>query len=265
MTQSPALETRDLVVRFPGKPQPTLDHISLTIPDGSFAVLVGASGSGKSTLLHCLAGLITPTSGTVVDHGEGTGRPVTAPSPRRGVAFQRDVLFPWMTVADNIEFALAARKSAKPERRARIRDLLDLVGLPEDVGGQRPTELSGGMRQRVSIARVLAGEPTVMLMDEPFAALDALTRLRMQDLLIDLWTRLNRTIVFVTHDIDEAIRLGDTVSVLRDGHIAEHIVNPLSRPRPADALADQPGYSEIRKILHHQLGTDHAVHGSQRT
>jgi NitT/TauT family transport system ATP-binding protein len=244
-----AVQTHDLVVQFPGQQEPTLRNISLTIPDGSFAVLVGASGSGKSTLLHCLAGLIAPTSGTVTDNGET----VTAPHPRRGVAFQRDVLFPWMTVADNIDFALAARHLAKPERQAQIRILLDLVGLREEVGRQRPTELSGGMRQRVSIARVLAGEPTVMLMDEPFAALDALTRLRMQDLLIDLWTRLNRTIVFVTHDIDEAIRLGDTVSVLRDGRIAEHIVNPLSRPRPADALADQLGYSEIRKTLHHQL------------
>ncbi|OBC13086.1 ABC transporter [Mycobacterium sp. 852013-50091_SCH5140682] len=244
-----AIQTHDLVVQFPGQREPTLKNISLTVPDGSFAVLVGASGSGKSTLLHCLAGLITPTSGTVTD----TGEPVTEPHPRRGMAFQRDVLFPWMTVADNIDFALAARHLAKPERQEQIRILLDLVGLREEVARQRPTELSGGMRQRVSIARVLAGEPSVMLMDEPFAALDALTRLRMQDLLIDLWTRLNRTIVFVTHDIDEAIRLGDTVSVLRDGRIAEHIVNPLSRPRPADALADQPGYSGIRKTLHHQL------------
>lgn len=244
-----AIQTRDLVVQFPGQREPTLKNISLTVPDGSFAVLVGASGSGKSTLLHCLAGLITPTSGTVIDNGE----PVTEPQPRRGVAFQRDVLFPWMTVADNIDFALAARNLAKRQRQEQIRVLLDLVGLREDVARQRPTELSGGMRQRVSIARVLAGEPTVMLMDEPFAALDALTRLRMQDLLIDLWTRLNRTIVFVTHDIDEAIRLGDTVTVLRDGRIADHIVNPLNRPRPADALADQPSYSEIRKILHHQL------------
>jgi NitT/TauT family transport system ATP-binding protein len=244
-----AIQTHDLIVRFPGQREPTLKNISLTVPDGSFAVLVGASGSGKSTLLHCLAGLITPTSGTVTDNGE----PVTEPHPRRGVAFQRDVLFPWMTVADNIDFALAARHLAKEQRQEQIGVLLDLVGLREDVARQRPTELSGGMRQRVSIARVLAGEPSVMLMDEPFAALDALTRLRMQDLLIDLWTRLNRTIVFVTHDIDEAIRLGDTVSVLRDGRIADHIVNPLNRPRPADALADQPGYSEIRKTLHHQL------------
>ncbi|GAS89193.1 ABC transporter ATP-binding protein [Mycolicibacterium brisbanense] len=244
-----AIQTHDLVVQFPGQREPTLKNISVTVPDGSFAVLVGASGSGKSTLLHCLAGLIAPTSGTVTDNGE----PVTEPHPRRGVAFQRDVLFPWMTVADNIDFALTARYLAKTERQEQIRILLDLVGLRADVARQRPTELSGGMRQRVSIARVLAGEPSVMLMDEPFAALDALTRLRMQDLLIDLWTRLNRTIVFVTHDIDEAIRLGDTVSVLRDGRIADHIVNPLSRPRPADALADQPGYSEIRKTLHRQL------------
>ncbi|CDP85954.1 MULTISPECIES: ABC transporter ATP-binding protein [Mycolicibacterium] len=251
-----SIQTRDLVVKFPGKQEPTLKGISLTIPDGSFYVLVGASGSGKSTLLHCLAGLITATSGSITDNGED----VTAPNPRRGVAFQRDVLFPWMTVADNIDFALAARRSAKSQRRATIHELLDLVGLRDEVARQRPGELSGGMRQRVSIARVLAGEPTVMLMDEPFAALDALTRLRMQDLLIDLWTRLNRTIVFVTHDIDEAIRLGDTVSVLRDGKIADQITNPLSRPRPADSLADQPGYSEIRKSLHHQLGIDHAVH-----
>ncbi|MDV6299169.1 ABC transporter ATP-binding protein [Dietzia maris] len=250
-----ALETQDLVVRFPGTPQPTLDRITLTIPDRSFTVLVGASGSGKSTLLHCLAGLTAPTSGHVTDNGEV----ITAPDPRRGVAFQRDVLFPWLTVEDNIDFALVARGLSAKTRRARVYELLDLVGLTSQVSRQRPSELSGGMRQRVSIARVLAGEPEVMLMDEPFAALDALTRLRMQDLLIDLWTRLDRTVVFVTHDIDEAIRLGDTIKVLRGGVIAENIVNPLDRPRPADSLAELPGYSELRKDLHHQLGIDHAL------
>ena len=250
-----ALQIEDLVVHFPGNPAPTLDRITMTVPDGSFTVLVGASGSGKSTLLHCLAGLISPTSGSVSDNGEI----VDAPNPRRGVAFQRDVLFPWMSVNDNIEFALRARKQPKNQRGGRIADLLDVVGLGAGVGQQRPTELSGGMRQRVSIARLLAGEPAVMLMDEPFAALDALTRLRMQDLITDLWTQFNRTIVFVTHDIDEAIRLADTVSVLRDGQIVDHITNPIGRPRPADTLADQAGYSEVRRTLHHELGIDHAL------
>ena len=250
-----AITTHDLVVQFPGNPAPTLDGINITIPDSGFTVLVGASGSGKSTLLHCLAGLTTPTSGTVTDNNET----VDAPDPRRGVVFQRDVLFPWMSVADNIEFALRATGFPPRQRRTRVTELLDVVGLSEAVGGRRPRELSGGMRQRVSIARTLAGEPSVLLMDEPFAALDALTRLKMQDLLIDLWTQFNRTIVFVTHDIDEAIRLADTVSVLRGGQIVEQLTNPLPRPRPADTLADQPGYSEIRKALHHQLGIDHAI------
>ncbi|QNG18147.1 ABC transporter ATP-binding protein [Rhodococcus triatomae] len=248
------IRTHDLVVRFPRQPEPTLDGIDITVAEGSFRVLVGASGSGKSTLLHCLAGLITPTAGTVTDNGEV----VRAPDPCRGVAFQRDVLFPWMSVADNIDFALRARGLRTAQRRSRTAELLDLVGLSPSVGGQRPSELSGGMRQRVGIARVLAGEPAVMLMDEPFAALDALTRLKMQDLLIDLWTTLGRTVVFVTHDIDEAIRLADTVSVLRGGRIVEQISNPLPRPRPADSLADQPGYSALRKTLHHELGVDHA-------
>ncbi|WP_063002441.1 ABC transporter ATP-binding protein [Nocardia mikamii] len=245
-----AIATHDLVVRFPNAEQPTLRGIDLTVPDGSFTVLVGASGSGKSTLLHCLAGLLPPTSGTVTDAGER----VTGPDPRRGVAFQRDVLFPWMSVAANIEFALRAHRVAARERRDHIAELLDLVGLPGDVGGLRPSQLSGGMRQRVGIARMLAGEPDIMLMDEPFAALDALTRLNMQDLLIDVWTRLQRTVVFVTHDVDEAIRLADTIGVLRDGQIIDLITNPLARPRPADTLADQTGYSGLRRTLHHELG-----------
>jgi NitT/TauT family transport system ATP-binding protein len=255
-----SVATRDLVVHFPNQPAPTLHEITLTVPDGSFTVLVGASGSGKSTLLHCLAGLITPTAGTVLDNDEV----VTAPDPRRGMAFQRDVLFPWMSVADNIDFALRAHRVPARQRAGRIDELLELVGLPGDVAGRRPSELSGGMRQRVGIARMLAGEPSTMLMDEPFAALDALTRLKMQDLVIDLWTRLNRTIVFVTHDVDEAIRLSDTIGVLADGRIAKSINNPLSRPRPADTLADQPGYSELRRTLHHELGVEHARDDTKR-
>ncbi|MBF6175607.1 ABC transporter ATP-binding protein [Nocardia blacklockiae] len=246
------IATQDLVVRYPGAPAPTLRDISLEVPDGSFLVLVGASGSGKSTLLHCLAGLVAPTAGAVLDDGA----PVTAPDPRRGVAFQRDVLFPWMSVADNIAFALRAHGVPRRDRPGRIAELLELVGLPAAVGEQRPNRLSGGMRQRVGLARLLAGEPAIMLMDEPFAALDALTRLKMQDLVIDLWTRLGRTVVFVTHDVDEAIRLSDSIGVLREGRIATHLTNPLSRPRPAGTLADQPGYSDLRRRLHHELGID---------
>ncbi len=252
-----AIETHDLVVHFPGTPHPTLDGITMTIPDGSFTVLVGASGSGKSTLLHCLAGLTTAT----VDRSPTTVRSSTAPGPRRGVAFQRDVLVPLDVGRGQHRFRARRAQTAREGPPAHgSTNCSTWSASPPEVAGQRPSELSGGMRQRVSIARVLAGEPEVMLMDEPFAALDALTRLRMQDLLIDLWTRLGRTVVFVTHDIDEAIRLGDTIKVLRGGGIAEHIVNPLSRPRPADSLADLPGYSELRKTLHHQLGIDHALH-----
>ncbi|WP_028922131.1 ABC transporter ATP-binding protein [Pseudonocardia acaciae] len=244
-----SLRTRDLTVRFPGRPAPTLDHIDFEAADGSFTVLVGASGSGKSTLLHCLAGLLAPTAGEVVD---GT-RPVTEPSPRRGVVFQRDVLFPWTSVAGNIGFALHALGTPRGLRAERIAELLEMVGLPPSVARERPSRLSGGMRQRVGIARMLAGEPEIMLMDEPFAALDALTRLRMQDLVVDLWSRLKRTIVFVTHDVDEAIRLSDNIVVIRDGKLSTHIANPLARPRPPDSLADLPGYSELRRCLHHQL------------
>lgn len=246
------ITAHELVVHFPNNPAPTLRDIELQVPEGSFLVLLGASGSGKSTLLHCLAGLTTPSSGVVLDNGE----PVTAPDPRRGMAFQRDVLFPWMSVADNIAFALRAHGVPRADRRRRISELLDLVGLSDAVAAQRPSRLSGGMRQRVGLARMLAGEPATMFMDEPFAALDALTRLRMQDLLIDLWTRLNRTVVFVTHDVDEAIRLSDTIGVLRDGRLATLLTNPLERPRPAGTLADQPGYSELRRRLHHELGLE---------
>ncbi|WP_336793612.1 MULTISPECIES: ABC transporter ATP-binding protein [Gordonia] len=248
------ITTRDLTVRFPGTTRAALHEVDLTVPDGSFTALVGASGSGKSTLLHAVAGLQSPTAGSVLDNGQQ----VAGPDPRRGMAFQRDVLFPWMSVADNIEFALIAGDVQRSERGRRIAELLDVVGLAPDVGRQRPSELSGGMRQRAGIARMLAGDPDVLLMDEPFAALDALTRLRMQDLILDLWARSGRTVVFVTHDVDEAVRLADTIVVLHRGRIIERIDNPVPRPRPADVLADLPGYLDTRRTLHHLLGVaDH--------
>jgi NitT/TauT family transport system ATP-binding protein len=243
------LQAHGLTVQFPGTAIPSLHEIDLDIEEGSFTVLVGPSGSGKSTLLYCLAGLLCPTHGHVTENGET----VTAPHPRRGMAFQRDILFTWMSVESNITFALRATGVPAREHRARVRELLAAVGLSTDVARQRPNQLSGGMRQRVGLARMLAGEPDVMLMDEPFAALDAQTRLRMQDLVVDLWSRLRRTVVFVTHDVDEAIRVSDRIVVLSEGAVRSAIDNPLPRPRPADSLADLAGYSDLRRWLHHEL------------
>ncbi|BBZ01565.1 ABC transporter ATP-binding protein [Mycolicibacterium chitae] len=246
------LRTDGLVVRHPGAAAPSLRGIDLEFPDGSFTVLVGPSGCGKTTLLYCLAGLLSASEGRVTDDGAV----VDKPDPRRGMAFQRDILFPWMSVEANLLFALRARSVPARERRGRVRELLAAVGLSEKVAGQQPNQLSGGMRQRIGLARLLAGEPEVMLMDEPFAALDAQTRLRMQDLVVDLWSNLRRTVVFVTHDVDEAIRLSDRIVVLGDGEVRSALDNPLPRPRPADRLADLDGYSDLRRRLHNELGSD---------
>jgi NitT/TauT family transport system substrate-binding protein len=189
------LSVRNLSVSYPGKTTPALQDVTLTIPSGTFCVIVGPSGCGKSTLLRCLAGIERPTHGEV----SADGIAVSDPDPSRGMVFQRDVLFPWATVAANIQFALQARGTPKRDMESIVDELLTIVGLPLEVKKQRPAALSGGMRQRAGIARMLAGEPEVMLMDEPFAALDSLTRLRMQDLVADLWSRLGRTAVFVTH------------------------------------------------------------------
>ncbi len=243
------LTVHNLGVTYKRKAAPALDNINLTIASGAFVVLVGPSGSGKSTLLRCLAGIEIPTRGEVTAGAE----PVLGRDPSRGMVFQRDVLFPWATIKANIVFALQAKGVPKREMEPIIDELLALVGLPSEVKRQRPAALSGGMRQRVGIARMLAGEPEVMLMDEPFAALDAQTRLRMQDLVIELWSGLGRTAVFVTHDVDEAIRLSQTIFVLRDGCLTAKIENPLPTYRPAGQLAEVAGYSELRRRLHEEL------------
>ena len=243
------LAVRDLGVTYKGKYAPALDGVNLKIESGSFVVLVGPSGSGKSTLLRCLAGIETPTTGVVT----ADGSPVVGRDPSRGMVFQRDILFPWATIRANVAFALEAKGTPKRDMEPIIDELLTLAGLPLEVKRQRPAALSGGMRQRAGIARMLAGEPEVMLMDEPFAALDAQTRLRMQDLVTDLWSRLGRTVVFVTHDVDEAIRLSQTIFVLRDGRLAATIENPLPPDHPAGQLADAVGYSDLRRRLHDEL------------
>lgn len=227
-----------------------LDSLDLTLDAGSFVVVLGPSGCGKSTLLNCVAGFVLPTSGAVTFNGAV----VSGPSRERGMVFQRDVLFPWASVSTNIAFALKAAKVPRAQRKDRIEALLTDVGLSTAVARKLPHELSGGMRQRVGIARALAGSPQVLLMDEPFGALDALTRTQMQDLVIDIWTRHRTTVLFVTHDVDEAIRLATSIVVLDNtGHVAAHIDNPLPRPRDAARIADFPAYAPLRRRLHDLL------------
>jgi NitT/TauT family transport system ATP-binding protein len=210
-----------------------LDGISLTIHEGEFVALLGPSGCGKSTLLNLLAGFEKTTEGTLLFDGET----VTRPGPDRGVVFQEAALFPWLNVWQNVVFGPQVQGVVRADYESRARDLLKLVGL-EAFADALPVQLSGGMRQRVGIARVLAMSPRALLMDEPFGALDAQTRLSMQQLLLDVWQSLGTTVLFVTHDIDEAILLSDRICVMtaRPGRIMRTIPIALPRPRSIASL-----------------------------
>ena len=210
-----------------------LDGISLTINEGEFVALLGPSGCGKSTLLNLLAGFEKTTEGTLLFDGET----VIRPGPDRGVVFQEAALFPWLNVWQNVVFGPQVQGVARSEYESRARKLLKLVGL-EAFAEALPVQLSGGMRQRVGIARVLAMSPRALLMDEPFGALDAQTRLSMQQLLLDVWQSLGTTVLFVTHDIDEAILLSDRICVMsaRPGRIIRTIPIALTRPRSIASL-----------------------------
>ncbi|WP_420078429.1 ABC transporter ATP-binding protein [Streptomyces sp. JL4002] len=203
---------------------PVLEPTDLEFPAGSFTALLGPSGCGKSTVLGAVAGFVRPASGLV----SVGATPVRAPGPDRGVVFQHYALFPWRTARGNVEFALKRLGLPRAERRRRALAALAEVGLAE--GAEKyPAQLSGGMQQRVALARALAAEPEVLLMDEPFGALDALTRTRMQTLLRELWQRRGTTVLFVTHDIDEALALAERVVVLGGAPgrvLADHTVLP---------------------------------------
>jgi NitT/TauT family transport system ATP-binding protein len=201
-----------------------LDQISLEVPQGDFTCLIGASGCGKSTLLSLVAGLEEPTAGTV------------AVSGRVALMFQEPALFPWLTAAGNVEVALRARGLGRAERRQRTAELIEAVHLG-GFGGKRPHELSGGMRQRVALARALAQDADVLLMDEPFGALDAMTRDLLHDELDRVRAGRELTIVFVTHNVREAVRLGDRVVVLssRPGRVVDEFAVPIERPRRIDS------------------------------
>jgi NitT/TauT family transport system ATP-binding protein len=230
------IEITDLSVAFGrnGRTVEAVRRFSLMTTPGEFVALLGPSGCGKTTVLNAVAGFVPPTAGHVVVDGEA----ITRPGADRGVVFQQHSLFPWKTVLGNVEFGLKMRGVPKTQRRSEASAYLSLVGL---TGFEHayPRELSGGMQQRVGIARVLVNRPRVMLMDEPFGALDAQTRLTMQELLLAVWREVRTTVLFVTHDIDEALFLADRVAVMsaRPGRVRDLVTVKLTRPRATEVIA----------------------------
>lgn len=212
--------------------------VALRIAPGELIAVVGPSGCGKSTLLRTLAGLLPPLDGRVTQDGEPIGRPAAD----RALVFQHDALLPWRTVRANVELPLAIRRVPRADRRRSAADWLERVGLAEHAH-KLPHQLSGGQRQRVQLARALAGRPRAVLMDEPFGALDAHTRAEMQDLLVDILRGTGATVVFVTHDVDEAIHLGDRVVLLGSGQVLD-----VPHPRQRAAQHD-PGTAELRRRI----------------
>ena len=210
-----------------------LDQVDFDVAEGEFVALLGPSGCGKSTLLNLVAGFETLSEGTLTFDNA----PVTRPGPDRGVVFQEASLLPWLSVWENVVFGPKVQKLARSDYEPRAKEILRVVGL-EAFHDALPVQLSGGMRQRVGIARALVMEPRALLMDEPFGALDAQTRLSMQALLLDVWQTLKTTVLFVTHDIDEAILLADRICVMtaRPGRITRTIPITLNRPRSIDDL-----------------------------
>ena len=219
-----------------------LDDINLDINPGEFICLLGPSGCGKSTLLNAVAGFSLPTAGVILVNG----KPVQAPGPDRGMVFQEYALFPWMTVEKNIAFGLEIQKQTKAQIGEKVDALLEMLKL-QDFRDRYPKDLSGGMRQRVAIARVLALDSPIMLMDEPFGALDSLTRRNLQDELLRIWTEFKKTIIFVTHSIEESIYLADRIVVMtyRPGKIKKDV--SVAMPRSRDPSSAE--FNELKKEL----------------
>jgi NitT/TauT family transport system ATP-binding protein len=226
-------------------PLAVLDDIDLRIGAGQFVALAGASGCGKSTLLRILSGLVRPSSGQVLHDGTR----VTRASQQRGMVFQADAVFPWLTVRQNVQYGPKRRGVPRRELNRLADHWCDLVGLAEFKDAY-PKELSGGMRKRVDLARVYANDPDVLLMDEPFGALDTQTKNRMQEEVLKLWQTTQKTVVFVTHDLEEAVFLADTVIVMssRPGRIASAIGIPLPRPR-TDEMRLSEAFLALRRSL----------------
>jgi NitT/TauT family transport system ATP-binding protein len=234
-----------------------LEKVSFEVPDQQFAVLVGPSGCGKSSLLYLTAGLNEPTEGEIYVGGQQ----VQGPGADRGMVFQSYTLFPWLTVRQNVEFGLKRRGMAAAQRKEIVDYYVNEVGLT-GFADNYAKQLSGGMMQRVAIARALANDPQILLMDEPFGALDSQTRLQMQQLLLRVWGNSKKTVLFVTHDIDEAILLGDRVYVMgaRPGRIKQILDVPIERPRHLDMVMERSFIEmkrEIFGLLHDELEEGH--------
>ncbi|MCQ2535426.1 MAG: ABC transporter ATP-binding protein [Lachnospiraceae bacterium] len=222
-----------------------IDNVSLQVEESEFVMIVGPSGCGKTTLINMIGGLVEPTSGEILLDGAK----VNGPGPDRGMVFQGYSLFPWLSVQKNVEFGLKMKNVPKEERAKKAAEYIKLVGL-EGFENALPKQLSGGMKQRVAIARTLANEPQMLLMDEPFGALDAQTRVVMQELLSDISAKTHTTILFITHDIDEAVLLGDRIYVMsrRPGTIRDVITSKLPAVRNHDCLV-LPEFLETKKKI----------------
>jgi NitT/TauT family transport system ATP-binding protein len=253
MAETPILEMRNVGKTFSqnGRAIEALRGANLVVKKGEFICLIGASGCGKSTLLRLAAGFEIPTTGEALMWG----MPVAGPAPTRGMVFQDYGLFPWLTVRDNVGFGPRARGRPRQEIKETAERFIELVGL-SDFADLYPHQLSGGMKQRVAIARVLANDAELLLMDEPFGALDAMTRERLQDELVEIWSRTGLTVLFVTHAIEEAIFLADRVVVMSPGpgRIDGEYAIDLKRPR--DIASSE--FNEWRRLLASQLHSHHA-------
>lgn len=246
---TPLMHVQHLEKRYGANAPAIFSDISFTINRGEFVCMIGHSGCGKSTILNILAGLERPTTG----HVSMNGHHVTQPGLERGVVFQGHALMPWLTVAQNVALAVRARYPGmnKADVHQKVLHYLNMVNL-QDAQHKRPSELSGGMRQRVGIARAFSTTPDMLLMDEPFGALDALTRGVIQEELLRICAKTGQTVFMITHDVDEAILLADRLILMSNGpqaHIAEIVENPLPRNRVRTSIHHQPGFYDLRNHL----------------
>ncbi len=259
---SAVLEVRNVSKSFGhnGHTTEVLHDINLSLNEGEFVAIVGFSGTGKTTLINLLGGLETPTTGTVTCNG----KPVTGPGPERGIIFQNYSLMPWLTVRGNVSVAVHETRKELPvsERRNVVEKYVDMVNLMPAID-KRPGELSGGMRQRVSVARALSMNPAILLMDEPLSALDALTRAVLQDQILEIWRREKKTIVLITNDVDEGIMMADRIIPLNIGPKAT--LGPafpvdIDRPRNRKTMNHDPHFKRIRNDVNHYLNEQRRIH-----